>query len=153
VGAGAGDYAAAWLAGGLQRITLSELDPHLLGELRSRFEGDERVTVRELDVAEASEGSHSAVVAFNALEHIDDHVDARRSAQKPVRPGGAIVMLVPAFEFAMSRFEPRHRALPALYERDARRRLPGRRDRARAARLCKRARVARLARRDEVVQA
>ena len=24
VGAGAGDYAAAWLAGGLQRITLSE---------------------------------------------------------------------------------------------------------------------------------
>ena len=35
VGAGAGDYAAAWLAGGLQRITLSELDPHLLGELRT----------------------------------------------------------------------------------------------------------------------
>ena len=25
VGAGAGDYAAAWLAGGLQRITLSEI--------------------------------------------------------------------------------------------------------------------------------
>jgi protein-L-isoaspartate O-methyltransferase len=31
VGAGAGDYAAAWLARGLERITLSELDPHLLG--------------------------------------------------------------------------------------------------------------------------
>jgi hypothetical protein len=28
-----------------------------------------------------------------------------RSAQKLVRPGGAIVILVPAFEFAMSRFD------------------------------------------------
>jgi SAM-dependent methyltransferase len=105
VGAGAGDYAAAWLAGGLERITLSELDPHLLGELRTRFEGDERVTVRELDVTGAPAGSHSAVVAYNVLEHIADHVGALRSAQKLVRPGGAIVMLVPAFEFAMSRFD------------------------------------------------
>lgn len=105
VGAGAGDYAAAWLADGLQRITLSELDPHLLGELRTRFEGDERVTVRELDVTGAPEGSHSAVIAYNVLEHIDDHVGALRSAQKLIRPGGAIVMLVPAFEFAMSRFD------------------------------------------------
>ena len=38
------------------------------------------------------------------LEHIDDHVGALRSAQKLVRPGGAIVMLVPAF-VAMSRFD------------------------------------------------
>jgi len=105
VGAGAGDYAAAWLADGLAHITLSELDPHLLGELRTRFEGEERVTVRELDVTGAPEGSHSAVVAYNVLEHIEDHVAALRSAQRLVRRGGAIVMLVPAFEFAMSRFD------------------------------------------------
>jgi 16S rRNA A1518/A1519 N6-dimethyltransferase RsmA/KsgA/DIM1 with predicted DNA glycosylase/AP lyase activity len=83
VGAGAGDYAPAWLAGGLQRITLSELDPHVLGELRT----DERVTVRELDVTEASEGSHSAVVAFDVLEHSGDNVGALGSARKLVRPG------------------------------------------------------------------
>jgi len=63
------------------------------------------MTVRELDVTGAPEGSHSAVVAYNVLEHIEDHLGALRSAQKLVRPGGAIVILVPAFEFAMSRFD------------------------------------------------
>lgn len=105
VGAGAGDYAAAWLAGGLERITLSEVDPHLLGELRTRFEGDERVTVRELDVTGAPEGSHSAVAAYNVLEHVEDCVGALSSARRLVLPGGAIVMLVPALELAMSRFD------------------------------------------------
>ena len=61
--------------------------------------------VRELDVTGAPEGSHSAVVAFNVLEHIEDDMGALRSAQKLVRPGGAIVMLVPAFGFATSRFD------------------------------------------------
>lgn len=79
VGAGAGDYAAAWLADGLERITLTEMDPHLLRELRDRFDGDRRVDVRELDVTGAAEGSHSAVVAFNVLEHIEAHVGALRS--------------------------------------------------------------------------
>ncbi len=105
IGAGAGDYAAAWLAEGLARITLTEADPHLLGELRSRFERDDRVAVRELDVTTSPQAEHSAVVAFNVLEHIEDDVGALRSARNLVRPGGAIVMLVPAFDFATSRFD------------------------------------------------
>ena len=105
IGAGAGDYAAAWLAEGVGRITLSEVDPHLLGGLHSRFERDDRVAVRDLDVMRSPDGEHSAVVAFNVLEHIEDDAGALRSARKLVRPGGAIVMLVPAFEFATSRFD------------------------------------------------
>jgi len=105
IGAGAGDYAAAWLAEGVGRITLTEADPHLLGGLRSRFERDARVAVRELDVTKSPEAEHSAVVAFNVLEHIEDDAGALRSARKLVRPRGAIVMLVPAFEFATSRFD------------------------------------------------
>lgn len=103
IGAGAGDYAAAWLAEGVGRITLTEADPHLLGELRSRFERDNRVAVRELDVMASPEAEHSAVVAFNVLEHIEDDEGALRSARNLLRPGGAIVMLVAAFEFATSR--------------------------------------------------
>jgi SAM-dependent methyltransferase len=105
IGAGAGDYAAAWLAAGLGRITITEADPHLLGELGSRFEGDGRVAVGELDVASSPEAEHSAVVAFNVLEHIEDDAGALRSARNLVRPGGAIVMLAPAFGFATSRFD------------------------------------------------
>lgn len=105
IGAGAGDYAEAWLRTGVERLTLSEADPHLLGELRSRFADDDRVTVRALDVTASPESSHSAAVAFNVLEHIADDVGALRSASNLVRRDGAIVMLVPAFGFAMSRFD------------------------------------------------
>jgi SAM-dependent methyltransferase len=105
IGAGAGDYAAAWLAEGVGRITLTEADLHLLGELRSRFAHDGRVAVRELDVTASPDAEHSAVVAFNVLEHIEDDAGALRSARNLVRPGGAVVMLVPAFEFATSRFD------------------------------------------------
>jgi hypothetical protein len=42
---------------------------------------------------------------FNVLEHIPDDVGALRAAHTLVRPGGNVVVLVPAFPFAMSRFD------------------------------------------------
>jgi SAM-dependent methyltransferase len=105
VGAGTGDYAATWLADGLERLTVTEADSELLAALRSRFAGDERVTVRYLDLTEAAESQHSALVAFNVLEHIEDDAAALRGAKALVRPGGTIVLFVPAFEFAMSQFD------------------------------------------------
>ncbi len=47
-------------------------------------------------------GSYSAAVSYNVLEHIEDHVGALKSISKLVVPGGAIVLIVPAFMFAMS---------------------------------------------------
>jgi hypothetical protein len=105
IGAGAGDHAAQWLAGGVERITLTEADPLLLAALRTRFAGEDRVVVRELDLRTAQEADHSAAVAFNVLEHIEDDVGALRGARNLVRPGGAVVMFVPAFEYAMSEFD------------------------------------------------
>jgi len=105
IGSGLGDYAAAWLSDGLPRITVTEADPALSASLRARFAGDDRVTVGDLDLTAAPEGDHSAVVAFNVLEHIADHVGALRGARALVRPGGAIILIVPAFELAMSRFD------------------------------------------------
>lgn len=86
-------------------MTVSEVDRELVDRLRHRFAGDERVVVRELDVLSASPAQHSALVAVNVLEHIADDVGALRAAARLVRPGGAIVTFVPAFEFAMSRFD------------------------------------------------
>lgn len=105
IGAGAGGHAAAWLRDGLERITVTEADPHLLARLRARFAGDDRVTVREVDLTAPSAARHSAVVAFNVLEHIEDDVGALREARARLRPGGVVVMLAPAFELAMSRFD------------------------------------------------
>jgi 16S rRNA A1518/A1519 N6-dimethyltransferase RsmA/KsgA/DIM1 with predicted DNA glycosylase/AP lyase activity len=100
IGAGVGDHASAWLADGLDRITVTEADPELEAGLRTRFKDDSRVTVRHLDLLAAAERDHSALVAFNVLEHIEHDVRALHGARALVRGGGAIVVFVPAFEFA-----------------------------------------------------
>lgn len=105
LGSGLGDYAATWLEGYVPEITVTEVDPSRLGILRERFSGDSRVHVRMIDVLHPAEAHHSAFVAFNVLEHIPEHVEALRAAHKLLRPGGKVVMFVPAFQFAMSRFD------------------------------------------------
>lgn len=105
LGSGLGDYAARWLADGVPAITVTEVDPSRLAVLRDRFAGDERVSVTGLNVFDPPDGGYSAFTAFNVLEHIEDDVAALRAAHRLLRPGGNVVMLVPAFEFAMSRFD------------------------------------------------
>jgi SAM-dependent methyltransferase len=105
IGSGTGTYANLWLEGGVERLTVSDVDSVLLGRLRERFADDPRVDVLEVDLLAAPERDHTAVVALNVLEHIEDDVAALEAASRLVRPGGAVVMFVPAFEFAMSRFD------------------------------------------------
>ena len=105
VGGGLGHYAAEWAAAGLPRFTTSEADLARLEVLRTRFEHDPVVRVRELAVPIAETATHSAVVACNVLEHIPDDVAALRAFAGLVRPGGAVVVLVPAFPSAMSQFD------------------------------------------------
>ena len=105
LGSGNGDYAQRWLDLGVREITVSELDASRLGQLRERFDRDERVHVREIDVTRPDGKDYSALVAFNVLEHIADDVAALRGARDLVRAGGHVVMFVPAFEFAYGRFD------------------------------------------------
>ena len=104
VGAGIGDYAQVWSRPG-RVLTASEADPDRLAVLRARFAGRTDVVVRELEVPITETADHSAVVALNVLEHIEDDVAALRSFAGLVRPGGTVVLIVPAFEIAMSDFD------------------------------------------------
>jgi len=105
IGSGTGTNAALLLEQGLPRLTVSETDAELVERLHTRFAGDARVSVRELDLLDAPPAEHSALVALNVLEHIEDDVAALRAATRLLRPGGAVVVFVPAFPFAMSRFD------------------------------------------------
>jgi hypothetical protein len=105
IGSGLGGYAMTWLEDGLPAITVTERDESRLGVLKSTFGDDPRVTVSDLDVFTPPQGDHSAMVAMNVLEHIEDHVGALRAAHTLLRPGGRVIMFVPAFQFAMSRFD------------------------------------------------
>ncbi|MGH3679041.1 MAG: class I SAM-dependent methyltransferase [Natronosporangium sp.] len=104
VGSGIGDYAAE-LAPGRAAYTATEPDPDRLAVLADRFAGDQVVRVRQLGLPTDQTGEHSALVMLNVLEHIEDDVAALRSAAGLVRPGGAVVVYVPAFDGAMSRFD------------------------------------------------
>lgn len=104
IGSGLGHYASEWADMGA-RITATEADASRLTTLRERFAQDARVTVRELTVPIAETADYSTVVAYNVLEHIEDHVDALRSFAGLLRHGGSIVLVVPAFAFAMSEFD------------------------------------------------
>jgi SAM-dependent methyltransferase len=105
VGSGLGDYAETWLKNGQSTMTVSDADRTRGAALVKRFGADPRVTVRDLDVFAPYAGAHSSLVALNVLEHIENHVGALASAHRLVRPGGKVVMFVPAFPFAMSKFD------------------------------------------------
>jgi len=105
IGSGLGGNAALWLEAGVPRVTASDVDPVSLGRLEQRFASDERVTVARIDLASATPASHSSCVAVNVLEHIEYDVGALRGAARLVRPGGSVVMFVPAFDFAAGRFD------------------------------------------------
>lgn len=104
IGSGIGDYAAE-LAVGRSSFTATEPDPQRCAALAARFADDPVVTVRQLGLPVTESGAHTGLVMFNVLEHIADDVAALRSAAGLVRPGGAVVVYVPAFPFAMSRFD------------------------------------------------
>jgi SAM-dependent methyltransferase len=105
IGSGLGGNASLWLDAGVRRVTVSEIDADVLRRLQARFDDDARVSVERIDLSEAAEGSYSAVVGLNVLEHIEDDVGALRGAAGLLREGGKVVMFVPAFEFAKGRFD------------------------------------------------
>jgi ubiquinone/menaquinone biosynthesis C-methylase UbiE len=110
VGSGTGDYALEWLPD-VVTFTVTEADEDRYKGLAKRFSNHEYITVRYLllgedrDPSDIDEARHTAAVAYNVFEHIPDDVAALRDMSRLVRPGGAVVLLVPAFPSAMSRFD------------------------------------------------
>ena len=105
VGSGLGHYAADWADTGVPQWTASEADEARLVALQARFQDHPVVRVRVLTVPIDEQAHHTSVVAYNVLEHIPDDVDALRTFARLLRPGGRVVLVVPAFPSAMSRFD------------------------------------------------
>ena len=101
IGSGLGDYALEWIPS-VEKYTATEADPALFAELQKHMAQYPNVTVRQLLLPTEERGDHSCLVSYNVLEHIDDHVGALRSMARLVRPEGYIVLVCPAFPFAMS---------------------------------------------------
>jgi SAM-dependent methyltransferase len=101
IGSGFGDYAKQWIPL-VDKFTATEADPALLPGLQAGMAAFPTVEVRLLLLPTQDRGDYSCLISYNVLEHIDDHVDALQSMARLVRPEGYIVLVCPAFPFAMS---------------------------------------------------
>ncbi len=104
VGSGLGDYALEWL-GDVDTFTATEADPQMLARLEAATADLPNLKVRQLALPTAERSDHSCAIGYNVLEHIADDVSALRSMARLVRPGGHVVLVCPAFQFAMSQVD------------------------------------------------
>jgi len=101
IGSGLGDYAKEWIPL-VSGFTATDADPALLLELKKEMAAYPQVAVQQLMLPSAERAAHSCVIAYNVLEHIDDDTEALRSMGRLARRGGYVVLVCPAFPFAMS---------------------------------------------------
>jgi SAM-dependent methyltransferase len=87
-----------------KEAVLTDMDPAYLDLLRDRFALRPNVHVEPLKLPDFTAGDRfrryelDTVVALNVVEHISDDVGALASAASIVRPGGRLIVLVPAFQ-------------------------------------------------------
>ncbi len=107
-GAGTGNVSAR-LRPLAAHLDLVEPSPRLLPVLRERFRGDATVAVHavnlETHVAAAPASSYDCAVLVNVLEHIADDAAALRELFRVLKPGGALLLFVPALPFLFSRLD------------------------------------------------
>jgi glycosyltransferase involved in cell wall biosynthesis len=97
VGAGIGNMTRYYVGHG--NVTASDIAPYCLEELQRTFSAHPNVHVRELDISGNSyprTESYDTIVCLNVLEHIRDDVEALRHMHQFLRPGGRLVLYVPA---------------------------------------------------------
>ena len=87
------------------RVTLSDMEPHYLEELRRDFATDDRVSVSLYDLdapppPEIAARRFDTIVAVNVIEHIADDKAAVATLAGLLNPGGKLLVYVPACPFA-----------------------------------------------------
>jgi SAM-dependent methyltransferase len=101
IGSGLGDYARQWIPL-VGRFTATDADEAMIVVLKRELAGYPHVDVRQIWLPTTAVAEHSCLISYNVLEHIDDDLGALRSMSGLVRHGGYIVLVCPAFPFAMS---------------------------------------------------
>lgn len=113
VGSGIGNISQFFLAGN-QEISLSDLSTDYFKILESKFASFPNLKgLFTLDFAEKELelkyphliGKFDTVFALNVLEHVPDHEQSIRNCYKLLKPGGKLVILVPAFQSLFNQFD------------------------------------------------
>lgn len=113
IGSGIGNISEILFQNNLT-VTLSDLNPQYCSLLKSKFEHvDNCKGVISIDISTVSFeekydgllGKFDNIIALNVIEHIEDDGRAFANCKKLLKPGGQIIILVPAFNFLYNSFD------------------------------------------------
>lgn len=113
IGSGIGNISEILLKNNLT-VTLSDLNSEYCNLLKSKFEdlnncnGVISIDISEISFVEKYEGllgKFDKIIALNVIEHIEDDCLAFANCKKLLKPGGQIIILVPAFNFLYNSFD------------------------------------------------
>jgi SAM-dependent methyltransferase len=105
-----------------EKLTLVEPSANLVGALRARFADCPHVEVAgeslETHVARLGANAVDTIVMVNVLEHIEDDRGALRNLFRVLRPGGHLLLFVPAMQMLMSKLDRIHGHYRRYHKRD-----------------------------------
>lgn len=104
VGSGTGNISVELLATRPEHLVLTDMDAAYRDRLTTEFSTAQGVRVDALTLPDPAAPSHYAgdgvdsIVALNVVEHIQDDAGAVATMREIVRPGGHVIILVPALQ-------------------------------------------------------
>ena len=108
IGAGVGNM-SEHLDPHVSTLDLLEPSSNLIGPLKSKFSDSDTVVVMhetfESFIAAKPEKKYDCIVMVNVLEHIEDDRAALLECYRALRPGGYLLILVPALQFLFSKLD------------------------------------------------
>jgi len=108
IGAGIGNM-SEHIAPFVSSLELVEPSPNLIGPLKSRFNRSTSISIThetfEGFVAKRVTESCDSIIMVNVLEHIEDDRTALKECYRILRPGGHLLILVPALQFLFSKLD------------------------------------------------
>lgn len=113
IGSGIGNMSEAIMRTAAS-VHLSDVNEHYLAILHNRFAGEKKMAaITLLDLVDPGFDYRytdlfdcfDTIVALNVIEHIDDDYHAIHNCIKMLKPGGNLVILVPAFPRLYNRFD------------------------------------------------
>lgn len=109
IGSGIGNISRFFIQSGYS-LTLSDTDEHYIEQLKNTFPGTNTLSIDLAHVDFPTKyiqlfQAFDTVILLNVLEHIEDEQEAIENCRHLLKPGGSLVVLVPAYSFLFSKMD------------------------------------------------
>ncbi len=95
VGAGCGSFTRNYLSKEINNIVLTEKDDKNISNLKDIFRSKPKINIIKSSINNI-DGKFDSILYFHVLEHIQDDIKELEEAEKKLKPGGHLVIMVPA---------------------------------------------------------